>query len=251
MKVVEYVKNINKDKPLTIVIGENVNGEKFEVDFLKNPHAIIAGVTGTGKSVLINSIMISLMNNNTSEDVQFILVDYKMVEFTQYEGNKYLNRPIIYDYNTALKMLDEVSEEMEARFSKLQSNRLKNIDELEEKIPHLFIIFDELELYRKDKEDYLGKMCKIAQKGRAAGIHLILSSQRPIYEGISMTLLSNISLKVAFRMVTYDESIKIIGQSGAENIDRQGRALIKDSMGQINDVYIYYLNSNELDKYLE
>ena len=254
MNYIEYEKNISKDKPLNIVVGKKEDGSNYCLDLGDAPHILIGGCTGSGKSVLINSIMLSIMNNNKPEFAKFILVDYKMVEFSHMKDSQYLYSPIIFHENKSLEMLDSVYELMEERYRLLSDAKMRNIKEynkiVDEPIPYLFVIFDELAFYGPKRQEFIEKITRIVQKSRAAGIHFILGTQRPTMDQISGNLRANIPTRICLRVVTMDDSKVILGCSGGEKLDVQGLCLIKDHCGKIEKVLTYYVNEYDFGKYL-
>lgn len=254
MKYIEYEKNINKEKPFEIVIGKKEDGSNYKLDLCEAPHILIAGTTGSGKSTLMNNIMLSIINNNDSNDVKFLLVDCKMVEYSHLSDSKYLYCPIIYDEKKALEILDEIYEEMERRYSLLSEKKTRNIKDYnkisDEKLPYIFVIFDETNFYGFEEYEFIDKITKIVQKSRASGIHFILGTQRPSFASVSNNLSSNIPTRICLRVVSYADSRMMLGQSGAENLETRGWALVKNNCGKIEKVLTYYVNEREFEKYL-
>src|SRR5699024_2854195 len=174
--------------PLTIGLGLTIEGRPLVTNISKMPHGLIAGATGSGKSVCINTILISLLYKSSPEDVKLLLIDPKMVELAPYNGIPHLIAPVITDVKAATAALKWAVQEMEDRYERFAKNRVRDINRFnekasstgEEKMPHIVIIIDELaDLMMMSPQDVEDAICRIAQKARACGMHLLIATQRP------------------------------------------------------------------------
>lgn len=228
-----------KSSSLTFAIGKNIVGEPVVADITKMPHLLIAGSTGTGKSVGLNSLLVSLMYKYSPQELRFIIVDPKQVEFTIFEGvpHMYFDE-ILCDAPKTVAMLTWAVKEMEDRYTKLKNAVVRNIDEYndqidprrERKMPRLVIIIDEFaDLMSVEKKNIEDKIARIAQKARAAGMYLILATQRPDVKIIEGSIKTNFTSRMAFKMSNAIDSTTILGEAGAEKLLGAGDLLYKTS----------------------
>jgi len=254
MRYIEYEKNINSDNPFNIVLGEKEDKTKYSLNLCEAPHILLAGCTGSGKSVLINSILLSIMNNCSPSLAKFILVDYKMVEFSCMSDSEYLYMPIINHENKSLDMLNDLYEVMEERYRLLSNLKTRNLNEYnkvaKEPLPYLFVVFDEVAFYGAKKYEFEDEISKIIQKSRAAGIHFILGTQRPSILKLTGNILANIPTRICLRVITLEDSKIMLGCSGGESLDNKGLCIVKNSCGKLDKVLTYYVNECEFEKYL-
>ncbi|WP_025724484.1 DNA translocase FtsK [Acholeplasma granularum] len=226
--------------PLKVALGEDIDGTNIYVDIAKMPHGLIAGGTGSGKSVCVNSILISLLLKNKPEDLKLILIDPKMVELTPYNDLPHLITPVITDPKMAATALSWVVDEMENRYKKFASTRSRDIKSYndniskgfidEEKMPLIVIVIDELaDLMMVAAHDVEDAIQRITQKARAAGIHLLVATQRPTVDVIRGTIKSNIPTRIAFRVSSFTDSITILDNAGAEQLLGRGDMLLKEA----------------------
>jgi S-DNA-T family DNA segregation ATPase FtsK/SpoIIIE len=235
---------------LPLYLGKDAGGEAIVVDLSRMPHMLIAGTTGSGKSVCINSIIMSLLLTKTPEDVRFILVDPKMVEMAAFESIPQLLCPVVNDMKHAEDILDWAATKMDERYELLKEAGVKNIagfnalskDEIyerfrvedeEEKVripthlPYYVIIIDELaDLIMTSSKEVEGHIIRIAQKARAVGIHLILATQRPSVNVVTGLIKSNMPCRISFRVASRQESRIVLDQNGAEVLLGQGDMLM-------------------------
>lgn len=217
--------------PLTIALGLTIEGEPFITDISKMPHGLIAGATGSGKSVCINTIILSLLYKAHFDDVKLMLIDPKMVELTQYNGIPHLLTPVITDAKAATAALKWAVDEMERRYELFVNHQVRNIKRYnrklsDDKLPYIVIIIDELAdlmlVSPQEVEDYISR---IAQKARAAGIHLILATQRPSVDVITGLIKANIPSRIAFAVSSQVDSRTILDTNGAEKLLGKGDML--------------------------
>lgn len=257
--------------PLTFALGKDISGRTICCNMQKLTHLLVAGTTGSGKSVCLNSIILSIMYKASPEDVRIILVDPKRVEFSSYEALPHLIMPeIVCDTQKAINALNWAVNEMERRFEILGFARVKNIDEYNQtpdvlskkvqKMPFLVIIVDELaDLMMTGKKDVEEKICRLAQKARAAGIHLILATQRPSVDVVTGLIKSNFPSRISFAVNSAVDSMTILDRVGAEKLLGKGDMLYfpngaKDPMrvqgcfittNEINNIVDYVRDNNK------
>lgn len=220
---------------LTAALGRSVSGEPLYIDIAKMPHLMIAGTTGSGKSVCINTMLISLLYKSTPEEVKLVLIDPKKVELNVYNGIPHLLVPVVFDPKKAAGALHWCVTEMERRFDLIESMNVRNIagyneviadDPTKEKLPQIVIVIDELaDLMMTAANEVETSICRIAQKARAAGMHLIIGTQRPSVDVITGLIKANIPSRIAFTVMSQVDSRTIIDSAGAEKLIGRGDML--------------------------
>ncbi len=220
--------------PLTFALGKDIAGKIITADMTKLTHLLVAGSTGSGKSVCLNSIILSIIYKASPEDVKILLVDPKRVEFAPYEGLPHLIMPqIVSDTQKAINALTWAVNEMERRFDALGRARVREISEYNQspevlsgklqKMPYIVIIVDELaDLMMTGKKEVEEKVCRLAQKARAAGIHLILATQRPSTDVFSGLIKANFPSRISFAVASAVDSMVILDRVGAEKLLGRG-----------------------------
>ncbi len=225
-----------KPKSITFALGKNIEGEVVCPDITKMPHLLVAGTTGSGKSICLSSLLISLLYKYGPEDLRLILVDPKQVEFISYDKLPHLMiNEIIYDVDKAIKALNWAIKEMERRYTLFKDmtekgTATKTLDEYnnhlpdgEEKLPKVVIILDEFgDLMLQAKKDIESRIIKLVQKARAAGIHLILATQRPSVDCITGLIKSNLPTRIGFKVNSFDDARTIFDIGGAEKLLGKG-----------------------------
>lgn len=223
--------------PLTFALGKDLTGRTICADMKKLTHLLVAGSTGSGKSVCLNSIILSIIYKASPEDVKIILIDPKRVEFVSYQGLPHLIMPdIVSDTQKAINTLTWAVNEMERRFDVLGQARVREINEYNalpdvvagkmRKMPYLVIIVDELaDLMMTGKKEVEEKVCRLAQKARAAGIHLILATQRPSTDVITGLIKANFPSRISFAVKSYVDSMVMLDRIGAEKLLGKGDML--------------------------
>ena len=225
-----------KPNSITFALGKNVEGEVMCADITKMPHLLIAGTTGSGKSICLSALIVSLLYKYGPEELRFILVDPKQVEFISYDKLPHLMiNEIIYEVDKAIKALNWAIKEMERRYALFKEmtekgTATKNLDEYnahlpegEEKLPKIVIILDEFgDLMLQAKKDIEGRIIKLVQKARACGIHLILATQRPSVDCITGLIKSNLPTRIGFKVNSFDDARTIFDIGGAEKLLGKG-----------------------------
>ena len=226
--------------PLTAVLGLDISGKPIVTDLKKMPHGLIAGATGSGKSVCINTILVSLLFKASPEDLKLLLIDPKMVELAPYNRIPHLVSPVITDVKAATASLKWAVEEMERRYELFAHSGVRDINRFNElaikhkqysdKLPFIVIIIDELaDLMMMSPADVEEAICRIAQKARACGIHLIVATQRPSVDVITGLIKANIPTRIAFSVSSQVDSRTIIDISGAEKLLGRGDMLFLEN----------------------
>lgn len=239
----------NKDKS-SVVLGIDINGDPIYTSIAKMPHGLIAGTTGSGKSVCLNSILISLLLRNSPNDLKLVLVDPKVVEFGDYQDLPHLATPVITNVKLASEALKWATAEMDRRYLAFQTARVRDLNTFNMKVkndpslkplPRLVVVIEEFaDLIMTCGNDVESSIQRITQMGRAAGIHLILATQRPTTDIVKGSIKTNIQCRIAFRVVDYTASTTILGQAGAEELLGRGDMLFKveDLPTRIQAAYI-------------
>ena len=216
-----------KDIKLPIALGKSISGLPITGDLSTMPHLLIAGTTGSGKSVCINTIILSLLYKHSPEKCKFILIDPKMLELSTYEGIPHLLCPVITEAKKAASVLGWVVKEMENRYKLMTKVGVRNIDGYNEKhkisMPYIVVIVDEMSdlmlVAGKDIENYIQKLSQMA---RAAGIHIIMATQRPSVDVITGTIKANFPTRISFQVTSKIDSRTILGEQGAEQLLGKG-----------------------------
>lgn len=231
----------NNKKPLEVPLGLNIDGEIIYSDITSMPHGLIAGATNSGKSVCVNTIILSLLLKNSPDDLKLILIDPKMVELKPYDDLPHLATPVITDARVAGEALKWAVEETEKRYLLFAENGVRNIDEFNEgvvseyikdeyKLPRMVIIIDELaDLIMSSSQDVENSIQRLTQKARAAGIHLLVATQRPTTDIIRGTIKANIPTRLAFKVSSFTDSTTILDGAGAETLLGRGDMLYKEN----------------------
>lgn len=248
---------LNDGDPMNVVLGLDLSGQPVYLNLAKMPHCLIGGTTGSGKSVCINSIITSILYKAHPDDVKLILIDPKIIEFSNYEDMPHLATPVITEPKMATAALKWAVEEMQNRYHLFRTYRCRDFEEyakVTEKnvnakpIPYIVIIIDELAdlmmISGNDVEDYIQR---ITQKGRASGIHMIVATQRPSVDVIKGTIKTNIPTRIAFHVKTQIDSSIILDHGGAEKLLGHGDMLFNDSVEEMR-LQGTYISNDELAK---
>ncbi len=242
-----------KNIKLPIALGKSISGLPIIGDLTSMPHLLIAGTTGSGKSVCINTIILSLLYKHTPEKCKFILIDPKMLELSTYEGIPHLLCPVITEAKRAASVLGWVVKEMESRYRLMTRVGVRNIDGYNEKhkisMPYIVVIVDEMSdlmlVAGKEIENYIQKLSQMA---RAAGIHIIMATQRPSVDVITGTIKANFPTRISFQVTSKIDSRTILGEQGAEQLLGKGDMLFMSSANKIVRIHAPYVSENEIEK---
>ncbi len=243
----------NKDVKLPIALGKDISGSPITGDLSSMPHLLIAGTTGSGKSICINTIILSLLYRHTPEKCKFILIDPKMLELSTYEGIPHLLCPVITEAKKAASVLGWVVKEMESRYRLMTKEGVRNIDGYNNKhkmpMPYIVVIVDEMSdlmlVAGKEIENYVQKLSQMA---RAAGIHIIMATQRPSVDVITGTIKANFPTRISFQVTSKIDSRTVIGEQGAEQLLGKGDMLYMSSANKIVRIHAPYVSESEIEK---
>ena len=242
-----------KDIKLPIALGKNISGVPIVGDLASMPHLLIAGTTGSGKSVCINTIILSLLYRHTPDRCKFILIDPKMLELSTYEGIPHLLCPVITEAKKAASVLGWVVKEMESRYRLMTKEGIRNIDGYNSKhklpMPYIVVVVDEMSdlmlVAGKEIENYIQKLSQMA---RAAGIHIIMATQRPSVDVITGTIKANFPTRISFQVTSKIDSRTILGEQGAEQLLGKGDMLYMSSANRIVRIHAPFVSDNEIEK---
>ena len=242
-----------KSIKLPIALGKSISGAPITGDLASMPHLLIAGTTGSGKSVCINTIILSLLYRHSPEKCKFILIDPKMLELSTYEGIPHLLCPVITEAKKAASVLGWVVKEMESRYRLMTKVGVRNIDGYNEKhklsMPYIVVIVDEMSdlmlVAGKEIENYIQKLSQMA---RAAGIHIIMATQRPSVDVITGTIKANFPTRISFQVTSKIDSRTILGEQGAEQLLGKGDMLYMSSANKIVRIHAPFVSEDEIEK---
>mgnify|MGYP001309067201 CR=1 FL=1 len=242
-----------KEIKLPIALGKNISGLPIVGDLTSMPHLLIAGTTGSGKSVCINTIILSLLFRHPPEKCKFILIDPKMLELSTYEGVPHLLCPVITEAKKAASVLGWVVKEMESRYRLMTKEGVRNIDGYNAKhklpMPYIVVVVDEMSdlmlVAGKEIENYIQKLSQMA---RAAGIHIIMATQRPSVDVITGTIKANFPTRISFQVTSKIDSRTILGEQGAEQLLGKGDMLYMSSANRIIRIHAPFVSDSEIEK---
>tara|TARA_X000000368_G_scaffold415938_1_gene408749 strand:- start:628 stop:2751 length:2124 start_codon:yes stop_codon:yes gene_type:complete len=252
----ELLNNTNfkkKEIKLPIALGKSISGTPIIGDLASMPHLLIAGTTGSGKSVCINTIILSLLFRHSPDKCKFILIDPKMLELSTYEGVPHLLCPVITEAKKAASVLGWVVKEMESRYRLMTKEGVRNIDTYNSKhklpMPYIVVVVDEMSdlmlVAGKEIENYIQKLSQMA---RAAGIHIIMATQRPSVDVITGTIKANFPTRISFQVTSKIDSRTILGEQGAEQLLGKGDMLYMSSANRIIRIHAPFVSDNEIEK---
>lgn len=243
---------------LTLAVGRDVSGAAYATDLKKMPHLLIAGSTGSGKSVAINAMIVSLLYQNSPSDLRLLLVDPKRVEFTHYNDIPHLLAPVVHDVDKTVSALRWAVSEMDRRFRLLQETARRNIEAYnanppQGKLPYIVIVIDELaDLMAQAGNEVEGAIVRLAQMARAVGIHLVVATQRPSVDVITGLIKANITNRMAFAVASQVDSRTILDLTGAEKLLGNGDMLyLGNDLGKPKRVQGVLVTDKEIDKITE
>ncbi|MGE7021526.1 DNA translocase FtsK [Solibacillus cecembensis] len=253
----------NSDSPLEAALGLDLTGRPVTIDLRKMPHGLIAGATGSGKSVCINSILVSLLYKSNPNDLKLMLIDPKMVELAPFNHIPHLVSPVITDVKAATAALKWAVEEMERRYQLFMHSGARKIEAYNkmceenrmyaQKLPYLLIVIDELaDLMMMSPQDVEDSICRITQKARAAGIHLIVATQRPSVDVITGLIKANIPTRIAFSVSSQIDSRTILDAQGAERLLGRGDMLyLGNGMSAPTRIQGTFVTDDEIEEIIE
>ena len=242
-----------KNIKLPIALGKSISGIPVTSDLSSMPHLLIAGTTGSGKSVCINTIILSLLYKHSPDKCKFILIDPKMLELSTYEGIPHLLCPVITEAKKAASVLGWVVKEMENRYKLMTKVGVRNIDGYNEKhkisMPYIVVVVDEMSdlmlVAGKEIENYIQKLSQMA---RAAGIHIIMATQRPSVDVITGTIKANFPTRISFQVTSKIDSRTILGEQGAEQLLGKGDMLYMTSANKMTRIHAPFVSEDEIEK---
>ena len=242
-----------KETTLPIALGKTISGVPITVDLTSMPHLLVAGTTGSGKSVCINSIIMSLLYKHSPDRCKFILIDPKMLELSSYEGIPHLLTSVITDAKKATSALSWTVKEMESRYRLMSSEGVKNIDGYNHKhklkMPYIVVVVDEMsDLMLVSGKEIEGYVQKLSAMARAAGIHIIMATQRPSVDVITGTIKANFPTRISFQVSSKIDSKTVLGEQGAEQLLGKGDMLFMSSANKIFRIHGPYVSENEIEK---
>ena len=252
-EIISDEKFSKKEIKLPIALGKGISGYPIIGDLFSMPHLLIAGTTGSGKSVCINTIILSLLYKYTPEKCNLILIDPKMLELSAYEGIPHLLCPVITEAKKATAALGWAVKEMENRYKLMTSVGVKNIDGYNSKhkkhMPYIVVVVDEMSdlmlIAGKEIENYIQRLSQMA---RAAGIHIIMATQRPSVDVITGTIKANFPTRISFQVSSKIDSRTILGEQGAEQLLGKGDMLFMSSANRIVRIHGPYVSESEIEK---
>jgi len=255
-EIVEDENFKNTKSNLTLAMGRDVAGHAVATDLKTMPHLLIAGATGSGKSVAINAMILSLLYQNSPQDLRLILVDPKRVEFTHYNGIPHLLCPVVFDVDKTVSALRWLVAEMDRRFRLLQDTARRNIEAYNQsptpngKLPYIVVFIDELaDLMAQAGNEVEAAIVRLAQMARAVGIHLVVATQRPSVDVITGLIKANITNRIAFAVASQIDSRTILDNSGAEKLLGNGDMLyIGNELGKPRRIQGVLVTDKEVDK---
>ncbi len=244
---------LKKDTKLPISLGKSISGMPIIGDLSSMPHLLIAGTTGSGKSVCINTIILSLLYKHTPDKCKFILIDPKKLELSPYEGIPHLLCPVITEAKRAASVLGWVVKEMESRYRLMTREGVRNIDGYNSKhklsMPYIIVIVDEMsDLMLVAGKEIEGYIQKLSQMARAAGIHIIMATQRPSVDVITGTIKANFPTRISFQVTSKIDSRTILGEQGAEQLLGKGDMLYMSSANKIIRIHAPFVAESEIEK---
>jgi len=242
------------DYALPICVGVNMHGKPVMKDLAKMPHLLVAGTTGSGKSVGLNSFILSLIAKKTPDELQIVLIDPKRIEFSMYNKQKYMLLPVITDMSEAAQCLQRLCVEMDVRYTLFEQNMVRNIGEYTakgKKMPYIVCVIDEfadLMMFDKTVEK---QVQRLAQKARAAGIHLIIATQRPSVNVITGTVKANLPTRLSYKVSSSTDSMTILNTTGAEDLIGRGDSLLLEENGTLTRILGAYVSNDDIMQMLE
>lgn len=259
-RLIQSTEYQSSTSPLTVALGADIEGKPVVTDLMRMPHGLIAGATGSGKSVCINTMLISLLYKASHEDVKFLMIDPKMVELAPYNGIPHLVSPVITDVKAATYALKWAVQEMESRYEAFVDEEVRDIARFnekmikqgikEKKMPYIVIVIDELaDLMMSAPQDVEDAICRIAQKARACGIHLLIATQRPSVDVITGLIKANVPTRIAFSVSSQVDSRTILDTNGAEKLLGRGDMLfVENGSRHMSRIQGAFVSDQEIER---
>lgn len=249
----------DNDYAIPIAAGMDVIGKPFVFDLARTPHLLVAGATGSGKSVFLNDIIMSVIFARTPEEVRFVMIDPKMVELGGFNDIPHMYLPVIYDAKDALSALNEIDEEMMRRYEVFSAVGVKDIGSYNSKVQEaarlyrIIIVIDEyMEMMMEAPNELEGLIKRISRLARASGIHLVLATQRPSADIITSEIKANIPCRASFTVVDWRESKTILDRTGAERLLGEGDMLFSSAESAVPiHAQAAFVSDKEVDKVIE
>lgn len=239
---------------LPLCLGVDIAGRPVFADLAKMPHLLIAGTTGSGKSVGLNSFILSLIARKKPDELKFVLIDPKRVEFSVYNDQSYMLTPVVTDNAQASAVLAALVDEMERRYGLFETELARNVSEYRQKgkkLPYIVCVIDEFaDLIAADKTVEISVQ-RLAQKARAAGIHLLLATQRPSVDVVTGVLKANFPTRLSYKVASQADSRTILDMPGAEDLLGRGDALFLPQNGEIRRVHGAYVTDGQIGEMLK
>ena len=261
-ETVDFVKLLNSEAfgqakgALPICLGVDIRGVPQFADLAKMPHLLVAGTTGSGKSVGLNSFVLSLIARKTPQELKLVMIDPKRIEFATYNNQKYMLMPVVTETADAVEALQSLVDEMERRYGWFDESLTKNIADYNlsgegKKLPYLVCVIDEFaDLMAADKK-VSALVQRLAQKARAAGIHLIMATQRPSVDVVTGVLKANFPTRLAYKVASSADSRTILDATGAEDLIGRGDALFLAGDGRLKRVHGAYATDEQIAELLK
>lgn len=239
---------------LPLLLGVNTRGVPVMADLAKMPHLLIGGTTGSGKSVGLNTFILSLMSARSSEELKFVLVDPKKIEFSGYNNQCYMLTPVVSESNEAAAVLTYLAEEMDKRYALFAEKMSRNISAYNENssrpLPYIVCVIDEFADLMSVNKSVEKDVMRLAQKARAAGIHLILATQRPSVDVVTGVMKANFPARLAYKTASSTDSRTILDETGAENLIGRGDSLYLAADGTLTRIHGAYANDDYIAAFL-
>ncbi len=251
----------NSKSPLTMILGKDIVGKPFITDLKKLPHLLIAGTTGSGKSVGINSMILSLLYKNSPDNLKLVMIDPKMLEFSMYNDIPHLLTPVITKAGDAINALANMVSEMERRYTLMSKTKTKNIENYNEKaqkegydsMPYIVVVIDELaDLMMTSGKDVEYSIARLAQMARASGIHLIVATQRPSVDVVTGLIKANLPSRLSYKVGQKIDSKIILDSMGAESLLGKGDMLFTPpGMSGLVRIHAPWSTETEIEKVVD
>lgn len=243
----------NAEGALPLLLGVDIIGRPVFSDLAKMPHLLVAGTTGSGKSVGLNTFILSLIKRRTPKDLQFVLIDPKRIEFSLYNSQKYMLFPVVTDNVQAADALNYLVSEMENRYALFEDSLSKNIADYNARaghLPYIVCVIDEFSDLILSNKKVEKSILLLAQKARAAGIHIILATQRPSVDIVTGALKANFPTRLSYKVASQVDSRTILDTPGAEDLIGRGDALFLSGDGTLKRIHGAYVSDSATDKLL-